>query len=95
MAKASTSTVATKINSDPSSNLTTSPTADTKPAETVKDVFEGLKYDELLEIHKSKSAMIRHLATLTQDRGKIARFMGIKYQFVRNVLVTPIGKKSD
>lgn len=85
---------AAKISADASNNLVTSPTID-KKVETVKDVFDGLKYDELREIHKTKSAMIRHLATLTQDRGKIAKFMGIKYQFVRNVLVTPIGKKSD
>lgn len=87
-------TATAKINTDASSNLTTSPTAD-KKVETVKDVFDGLKYDELRETHKSKSGVIRFLATLTKDRGKIAKFMGIKYQFVRNVLVTPIGKKSD
>jgi len=72
---------------------------ETKKVETTKDVFEGLKYDELLTTHKTKSAMIRYLASLfptdKADRGKIAKFMGIKYQFVRNVLVTPIGKKSD
>jgi len=52
------------------------------------------KYDELLETHKNKSAMIRHLASENFSRSQIAKFMGIKYQFVRNVLVTKIGKSA-
>jgi len=51
-------------------------------------------YAELLESHKTKSAMIRFLSVDGYDRGQIAKFMGIKYQFVRNVLITPIKKTS-
>lgn len=50
------------------------------------------KYDELLEEHKTKSGMIRFLASKEFSRGQIAKFMGIKYQFVRNVLIQPVKK---
>jgi hypothetical protein len=51
-------------------------------------------YGKLLEEHKSKSGMIRFLASKEFSRGQIAKFMGIKYQFVRNVLITPVKKTS-
>jgi len=50
------------------------------------------KYDELLAEHKTKSGVIRFLASKEYSRGQIAKFMGIKYQFVRNVLITPVKK---
>lgn len=51
-------------------------------------------YNKLMEELKSKSAVIRFLDAEGHKRGAIAKFMGIKYQFVRNVLITPIGKKT-
>jgi hypothetical protein len=51
-------------------------------------------YGKLLEEHKSKSGIIRFLASKEFSRGQIAKFMGIKYQFVRNVLITPVKKTS-
>jgi hypothetical protein len=51
-------------------------------------------YGELLEAHKTKSGMIRFLSADGFERGQIAKFMGIKYQFVRNVLITPIKKSA-
>ncbi len=50
------------------------------------------KYDDLLKDHTTKSAVIRFLDSKGYDRSTIAKFMGIKYQFVRNVLITPINK---
>lgn len=54
----------------------------------------GHNYNELHEKFGSKSAMIRFLDSEGHKRGTIAKFMGIKYQFVRNVLITPIKKQS-
>ena len=51
-------------------------------------------YDELKAEHKTKSGIIRFLASEKYTRGQIAKFMGIKYQFVRNVLITPVKKVS-
>lgn len=36
------------------------------------------------------SAKIRYLASLDYKRGEIARHLGIRYQHVRNVLITPV-----
>lgn len=49
-------------------------------------------YAKLLEEHKTKSGIIRFLDSKDYKRSQIANFMGIKYQFVRNVLITPIKK---
>jgi len=49
----------------------------------------------MLKEHGTKSQVIRVLAAQGWKRGAIARFMGIKYQFVRNVLVAPVGKRRD
>ena len=49
-------------------------------------------YNELLETHKTKSAIIRFLNAEGHKNGPIAKFMGIKYQFVRNVLIQPVKK---
>jgi len=44
------------------------------------------KYDHL----PTKSAKIRAMAKDGMQRGQIAKALGIKYQFVRNVLITPV-----
>jgi hypothetical protein len=36
------------------------------------------------------SAKIRYLNDLGIERGQIAKILGIRYQWVRNVLITPI-----
>lgn len=46
----------------------------------------------LMAEHKTKSALIRHLSSLGHKNGPISKFMGIRFQHVRNVLVTPIKK---
>ena len=51
-------------------------------------------YVALLETHKTKSAMVRFLSSEGFERGTIAKFMGIRYQHVRNILVTPVKKTS-
>lgn len=38
----------------------------------------------------TKSAKIRHLHSLNYSRGDIAKHLKIRYQHVRNVLITPI-----
>ena len=41
---------------------------------------------------KNKSQIIRGLDGLGYSRSAIANFLGIRYQFVRNVLITPLKK---
>lgn len=43
---------------------------------------------------KSKSAVIRYLDGEGYNRSAIANFLGIRYQHVRNVLVTPLKRTS-
>jgi len=38
----------------------------------------------------TKSAKIRYLNSMDWSRGDIARYLGIRYQHVRNVLITPV-----
>lgn len=42
---------------------------------------------------KSKSARIRELAAMGVERSTIANLMGIRYQHVRNVLVTKVAEQ--
>lgn len=54
---------------------------------TTKKVVDPMaKYDAL----PTKSAKIRAMAADGMSRGDIARTLGIRYQHVRNVLVTPL-----
>ena len=39
---------------------------------------------------QTKSAKIRELFAITQDRSTVANLLDIKYQHVRNVLITPV-----
>ena len=36
------------------------------------------------------SSKIRYLDSLNYTRGQIAKYLGIRYQHVRNVLITPV-----
>lgn len=53
------------------------------------------KSDELeaLSQMKTMSEKIRYLAATGYDRGDISRILDIRYQWVRNVLITPMKKK--
>lgn len=57
-------------------------------------VAAGFDLDKLREEHKTKSGVIRSLAGEGFATKHIAKFMDIRYQHVRNVLVTPL-KKAD
>ena len=46
----------------------------------------------LLKKFVTKSAVIRHLDSQGVKRGEIAKLLDIKYQHVRNVLITPLKK---
>jgi len=49
--------------------------------------------DALMKEHKTKSAVIRYLSGTGMSRSDIAKTLGIRYQHVRNVLLTPLKKK--
>lgn len=40
--------------------------------------------------YKNKSAQIRYLDSLNFDRSSISKHLNIRYQHVRNVLITPL-----
>lgn len=48
--------------------------------------------EQLMTEYKTKSALIRHLSSQGKKTGEIAKFMNIRYQHVRNVLITPVKK---
>lgn len=62
--------------------------------ETVIAQSAGINHDyaKLLETHKTKSAVIRFLVAEGHKYGPVSKFMGIKYQFVRNVMIQPLKK---
>ena len=67
----------------------------TKPTEVFESIVEyakplALDLEALMTEYKTKSAVIRHLTTLGKSRAEVAKFMGIRYQHVRNVLTQPL-----
>lgn len=67
-------------------------------SETSRPTFDpnsvAVSYDELDKAGvKSKSQVIRYLNSLGYSRAAIAKFLNIKYQHVRNVLVAPLKRQ--
>jgi len=58
-----------------------------------KETEETYVLEDLMKTHTTKSAVIRFLSGKGWERGRIAKFMGIKYQHVRNVLTQPLKTK--
>lgn len=56
------------------------------------EVTIPFNYQDLLTEHKTKSGIIRFLNSKGYKNGPIAKYMGIRFQHVRNVLVTPVKK---
>jgi len=52
--------------------------------------MKGYDVQTLMNQHKTKSAVIRFLHKEGLKRGEIAKLLDIRYQHVRNVLVTPL-----
>lgn len=57
-----------------------------------KKVKIELSAAELIAKYGSKSAAIRAMSAEGKTRSEIADALGIRYQHVRNVLITPIKK---
>jgi hypothetical protein len=57
-----------------------------------KEVFDHIKF---INQCGTKSAAIRKLAAEGKSRGEIAKMLDIRYQHVRNVLITPIKKQKE
>ena len=53
------------------------------------------KIDATLESFKTMSAKIRYLDSIGMERGDISRKLKIKYQWVRNVLITNVEKPKE
>lgn len=57
-----------------------------------KKVIEVKNDESELEGMKTVSSKIRYLAGQGKSRAEIAKILNIRYQHVRNVLVTPLKK---
>jgi hypothetical protein len=51
-----------------------------------------LKLEALMLEYKTKSGVVRYLTAEGWTRSDIARFVGIRYQHVRNIQLTPLKK---
>jgi len=60
---------------------------------TTKKTFPDFDRITFLKQHGTKSAAIRKLSADGKSRGDIAKMLDIRYQHVRNVLITPIKKQ--
>lgn len=58
----------------------------------MKETNTSLATDEELNQYGTMASKIRFLATKTSQRGQIAKRLNIRYQWVRNVLETPLKK---
>ena len=65
-----------------------------KKDQAVMEMVEQLKFDpnHLTTLHTT-SAKIRYLDSCGMKRGEIAKVLSIRYQWVRNVLITPLKKQ--
>lgn len=70
----------------------TSKQVNAAPAAPVAPAFDVA---EALKVHKTKSALIRHLAGEGKSRSEIAKMLNIRYQHVRNVLTAPVKQEAD
>jgi len=61
-------------------------------AEKTETVEMSVEQRQILESSGSKSAKIRGLLATGMKRGAVAKALGIRYQFVRNVEITPVKK---
>ena len=64
----------------------------TTTTKQIQPDFDRIKF---LSQQPSKSAAIRRLNEQGYSRGQIAKMLDIKYQHVRNVLITPIKKEKQ
>ena len=64
-------------------------TIETSEAEAAVSAMEVVRSD------MTKSTKIRKLFAMTGDRSTVANLLGIRYQHVRNVLVTPIKTEAE
>lgn len=67
------------------------------PPAVIELVLEPVTFDleALMMEHKTKSNVIRFLTSQGQTRSQVAKFMGIRYQHVRNVLTQPLKQKVE
>jgi DNA-binding NarL/FixJ family response regulator len=62
-------------------------------ANTTKQNLAAMTSEELIEHYTNKSIAIRELFKRGFERKEIAVLLNIRYQHVRNVLVTPVKKE--
>lgn len=62
---------------------------------TSVELVQERTLESYMDEFKTKSAVIRHLINNEgRSRGAVAKFMGIRYQHVRNVIIQPVKKVS-
>jgi hypothetical protein len=69
----------------------------TKTTESVQSKVEPINLDlgQIMSQHNgNKSSVMRYLSSQNYSRSQIAKFMSVRYQYVRNVLTKPAKKGS-
>jgi hypothetical protein len=66
----------------------------TKAFSTKAEAYHKKGLTKLLEEFKTKSALIRKMHAEGIETGEISRATGIRYQHVRNVLITPVSAQT-
>lgn len=64
------------------------------PVESELSSVLNMEPVEMFRKFGSKSATIRYLDSSDLSRGRIAKLLGLRYQHVRNVLITPVKKST-
>jgi len=65
--------------------------AQAQPTTPASQEFDAAKFVQEVG---TKSAAIRRLTAEGKTRSEVAKMLGIRYQHVRNVLITPIKKEA-
>jgi hypothetical protein len=63
---------------------------ETTKSVTVKEEVKVFDHVGFIKKHGTKSAAIRALIAQGKTRGEVAKMLQIRYQHVRNVLITPV-----
>lgn len=62
---------------------------------TQERAMDGSQAKAIIEEHGGISKAMRALAAEGHKYGAISKILNKRYQHVRNVLITPVGKKND
>jgi len=60
----------------------------------INQISNELSYDYVMKHYTTTSARVRYLNSHGMSRSEISKVLNIRYQHVRNILITPIKRQS-